>query len=352
MKKILFPLCLAALMLLSGCIGFFNPVPNSQLSKSLISKVQNNIDTHSFEGFTHQSTFADVLGKIETRKVSGAHLAYRSNLLGYPTVNEYVFSPYRGNKLLLDFMAFDMLPGSGGNETEDLLSKLDAELGSHKESSYEDDEKDYVWHKDGLSIDMSVDENDNQPDVTITVSPSVVILGILPSETPSIFPYKIGTDFNTVYRSETPSELPEESQDNSYLDYTDNGIEIRLQFKADETGIWLSEGRYDIYANDMGVNGGLDYFDSLADGLKNAIGAPLSQGYGIPIVDEDGSSVSYEIGTGGQGLSSKDILNSGKKYYWLDISWPGIQFDANYDTGITIRMEFSEEYFSGTVKSD
>jgi hypothetical protein len=361
MKKIIMLISLSVVMILCGCAFMtsgrnYNPVPNAEISESLISKMQSNIGAHSIEGFTRESTFGEVLDKVSVKKISQAKLTYPSELLGYPTIMECVFDNFGGNQLTLDFMAFSVIPGGerSGYETkiEELLSAMDAELGSHESSSDEFSDE-YSWDQNDCSIDILADKDIYEQSgvlADITVCADVVVFGIIP-KSPDMFPYRLGTDIGTVYQSEAPGMLPMDFEYSGSLQYEDGDMEISLQFKTDAAGrIRLSKGRYDIYLNTMGFEDSLDYFESLADGLENAIGKPDARGYGIPDVDEDIFGISgfqYELTGGAQGLSAQDILDSGNKYYWMDMSWKSVHFRAEYVTDANIELEFSEEYING-----
>ncbi len=355
MRKIIM-LCLSLIIVLSGCITSYNAVPNPAISESLVSRMKNNADTHSIEGFTAQSTFGDVLEKIGPENISQASLSYNTEFLGYSAVMGCVFDNYK-SKLRLEFMEFSIYPDGDRNgyesKLEELVAKLDAEFGSH-EYTDEYDSDDYYWRVNNWHIDLSAYEEVYEQSgklAFIWISPGTVLFGILP-QTPDVCPYKFGEDIGTVYSGETPAALPDSFDYNCYLEYTDDGIEINLNFETDDTGVKLREGRYDINLNDMGFEDSLDYFETLADGLEEAMGAPLSRGFGIPDVDMDNNEITgmtHETGAGGQGMSAQDILNSGKKYYWLDMNWPGVSFNADYCMGVSMDLDFTEGYFGGTA---
>ena len=183
----------------------------------------------------------------------------------------------------------------------------------------------------------------------ITIYHDFMVFGFIP-KAPGMFPYQFGTDFNTIYQNESPGILPEDSS-GCYIDYEDEGIQISLKFKSDETGIRLSEGQYDVLLNSVNFENSVDFFETLADGLEAAIGGADIRGYGIPEVFEDDFGISgytYEEPYGADRLSAQDILDSGRDYYIFDTSWKDIEFDAERVMDVSIHMDFSEEYIGGT----
>lgn len=360
MKKVIIVLSLAVVLVLSGCLPLLaqvygNTVSNSQISKSLISKMQSNIKTHTFEGFTSENTFGDVLEKTDVKKIRYASLIYASELMGYPAAMQCTFSSY-GGKLLLDELYFYIVFSGATAENmyeEQLLVKLDAELGDHIKNGYEDGYTEYTWEKGGWKVDMTFQEDDSGAFADVNVYPPMTIMGSLP-KIPDMFPYQLGTDIYTVYQKETPRALPEGFSDFSSVEYKDGGIDVSLQFETDETGvIKFSMGNYNAWLNDMALKDSLDYYESFADGLESAAGKPEARGYGISDVEEDtdgGVSVtSGGTNGGGQGLNKQYILDAKAKYYWFEMNWTGIDFWADYGNGCSVSLDFSEEYFSGTA---
>ncbi len=362
MKKMIALILLSSVMMLSGCAvfqGSYNSVPNTELSESLLTRMQNNISTRTLEGFTRESTIGDVVDTVGATNISQVHLMYPCELLGYPAVAEYVFDNTGGGYLCLDFMSFCIYPKSSAadyeSELEEFVNNMDAELGSH-ETDFDDEFGDeYYWHINNCTIDMTAYEEDYLESgmlADFSVHYDFAVFGFIP-KAPDLFPYQFGTEFSTIYQSESPGILPEDSS-SCQLSYEDKGIEIRLQFKSDETGIRLSEGQYDILLNSMNSENSLDYFESLADGLEAAVGKADVRWYGIPEVFEDDfgalSGYTYEEPDGAQRMSAQDILDSGKNYYLLNIRWKDISFDADHVADSSIHMDFSEQYIGGTAR--
>lgn len=357
MKKAVVLVFLAAIVMLSACVpfmqGFYNAVPNTKISESLISRMKNNTDTHSIEGFTAESTFGDCLENIGVTNARNASISFYSGIFGYPAVVRCSFMNYSG-KLLLNDMHFYVAPGGKKDDdklvAKELLAKLDNELGSCDKQSDADGITNYIWEKDGWKIRMSVYEDGWEPDSAagLSVYAPFVVMGKFP-EIPDIFPYQLGAGIDTVFQDIIPHSLPDDFDDSGSIEYLDEGINIRLQFKTDEAGaVKLSSGSYDADLNNMDIKGSLGFYESLADGLENAMGAPKARGYGIPDVQQDGM-VSYGGSGGGQGMSAEDILNSGTKVYWFEINWPCIDFIADYEMGTSLHIDFYEEYLGGTA---
>ncbi len=352
MKKTVMLIILSTLLLFSGCMNEFIDNSPSVISKSLIARMQKNINTKSLEGFTRNSTFCDALKKIPVREISQAKLMYNSVLFGSPVVSEYIFD-YRGSGLSLGWMNFSIMPdGSNDRDAQikEILAQMDAALGRHK-SSHDDFGDEYSWDQNNCSISMTVyDENvqDSGEFAQIAVNPKVIIFGIFP-KCPAQFPYPFGTDIQTVYYNEKPSPLPAGFENSGSLTYKEGGVEICLQFITEETGdIRVSEGRYDVYLNTMGFKKSLIYFETLSDGLITVVGEPDAKGYGVPDVFQDESGFTYEISPGAQGLSAHDIVDSGGDDFWLDIRWKDISFCAENVTDAEMWIEFSDTYINKT----
>ena len=355
MKKLIL-LALSIVLLLSGCMFVgFNPVSNSEVYESLVSKMRNNAETHTLEGCTRESTYDDVLSVIGEQDISQAHLAYNYELLGSPVVIEYVFINRRGIGLSLKDMFFDIMPDremDSDAQIEALVAQMDAELGAH-EYDLDDFDEIYSWDQNNCIIDLTVfddgedgGQRNSEAIGYLSVWPGTVVFGIFP-ECPDLFPYQLGTDIQTVYQNEKPAALPEGFEDSVYMEYTDNGIAVRLGFSADAAGFKLRDGRYNVFLNPMSFKSSLKYFESLADDLETAVGDPEARGYGVPEVFENDSGYTHESTSGAQSLSMQDILDSGGDDYWLDITWSNIRFSAAYVTDADIWIDFPEEYLLG-----
>lgn len=355
MKKIIL-LALSIVLLLSGCMFVgLNPVSNLEVYESLVSMMRNNAETHTLEGCTRENTYDEVISVIGAQDISQAHLAYNIELLGSPVVMQCVFINSRGIGLSLKDMFFDIMPDvemDRDDQIEALVTQMDAELGTH-EYDLDDFDEIYSWDQNNCIIDLTVFDDgedggkrDSEAIGYISVLPGTVVFGIYP-KCPDLFPYQLGTDIQTVYQNEKPAALPRGFEDSVYMEYTDDGIAVRLGFSADATGFKLREGRYNVFLNPMSFKNSLDYFDSLADDLEIAVGEPKARGYGIPEVFDDDSGYTYECTSGAQRLSAQDILYSGGDDYWLDITWSNIRFSAAYVTDADIWIEYPAEYLLG-----
>lgn len=359
MKKLFLIVSLAAIMILSGCTSSppkasvtpeasRNPVPNSELAKSLITRVQNNVDMNSFEGFMYDTSYGDCLEKIAPDKFSYASIIANTELLGYPASVDCAFKEGKGDRLILYRMEFTLYPRTqeSGQEIEtDVVAKLDAELGNHSET---DTGPSSTWEKDGLQI--SFHPYEERPYQVLGIDGPQIILywdikDRLP-ETPGLFPYKMGTDIYTMYGSLKPGKMPDEAFDSAVLDYLDDGINVNMGFNTDETGvIRFSHGDYSIGLNGMELNESIRFFELLAGDLQGAIGIPDHRGYYISNVHKDRNgkvtSWGWDISIKDD-KSAQDILDSGSEYYGLHIHWPDVQFEASYgvDVNTYIRMEY------------
>lgn len=366
MKKRFFIVALAVLMILTGCASAESPqicvssnasstseayrnlVSNARLAETFVAKVQKNMDTNTFEGFSYDTTYADCLGKIPPNKLRFARYKIVTELLGCAAVVDVVFGAGAGDKLLLTRMEYTLYPDSQEAIqaiSTDVLTKLNAQLGGCTESVTG---ASCVWEKDGLE---AVYRPLRGPDDPAQIIVSRTINDGFP-ETPSFLPYKLGTDIYTVFSSLKPGKQvvssvckpPDTTAFYALLDYLDDGVIVNVGFITDKSGvIKYSDGNYSVRLNDMALNESIDYFESMADRLEIAIGAPDGRGYHIPKVNKVffGNVTSW----GGEGiikddLSVQDVLDSKSAYYCLDMYWPGFHFGANYVDDADMCMDF------------
>lgn len=363
MKKTLLILVLAIGVILSGCAfdpasPFYserssNPNPvdserlsNPELSETLISRAQKNINARAFEGFTDESTFGDCLAKISKESISYAIISYETELLGYPASIECSFSKH-GNELLADAFSFHVMSVSDA-VVEELLDKLDAELGNRKTDPFAD----YEWEKDGLSVALS-HFKDYHGQLHISMYAPRAAGGIFPN-VPSIFPCQLGADIDTVYNGITMAPPSEAMHGESSLNYRDGGFDISLRFIMDEAGaIRFLEGTYYINNDDMSFEDSVNYYDSFADSLQGMIeSAPFRRGFGVQIIyDDEWTIYEVESDSSDQLISAKDILDSNSAYYNFQAEWPGIFYNAEYNEyGCSSFLHFN--FFNESLTDD
>lgn len=377
MKKIILAITLAAAMIMSGCAAaaFVDPnIPritlspgrNSKIMDSLITKAQNNVASNTFEGMKGGSTLSECLDNIDPDKLESARVTGKTELLGYPAYVECEFNDEKSSKIHLNGLLALVYRRGEENWQEaetDILNKLDAELGSHRQEpgGFYDGQGQmmgigecYVWEENGIKAAMTSDDFD--PDSVVRIS--LYYPADASDEDIKAFPCYLGTDVKTVYGNLTSSsDLYNKrsadgqvtvSSDSAVLDFADEGILIRMRFKTDESGtVRLDHGQYYLGLYDMELSESIDYFESVADCFKSAIGAPYSRGYApahVDDYDENGIPMGWGYDTK-QRLSAKDMLNTGNKYYSFNMNWRGIHFGAVHIRSFNIEIEFSEEFF-------
>lgn len=257
------------------------PDPNSEKIYSLIERMQSNKAVNSFEGFTGESTVIDIVDKAGADNIMRAVLSYKSELVGYPAVVQYIFDNYRGGTLALTSMYFFIMPEQRSGykkQLQELADKLEAGLGgeSHVEAlgDHELGNKypDYSWKRVNYSIVLS-SEGD------YTSSGALAFVHFTPfndSDMPDIFPdIAAGTDIHTVYGSETPAPGLEDLTLDPFtynMCYTDKGIPVNLIFKVQGTEIKLCQAEYGVLLPDTGYEDIDKCFKSFGDSMEDIFG--------------------------------------------------------------------------------
>lgn len=345
--------CMAVIMALSGCVNPYElplvtdtaPAP-SEAAAQIISKMQCDAKTHTFECFTGESTYADCLAWLDILmafdpgvryKYNGPILTFSGELLGYPA---WLTCGFNCNKKL-NSLYYSVRTGPGGGSQQELLSKLCDELGDYR-TSEEEMGTYYIWMRDGWRVRLLPSKN--------TENGFLGSLGVDATDseyvgaTPDIFHFKLGTDAGAVCRSKTPGLKPEEGR----LIYYDRDVFIYTQFKPDKTGdLKLRSAEYMVILNKMGVEESLGFFEPLADSLETAVGKADSRGYVFPYVskDENGEWPVYKGKGVSEGYNAQDVIDSGETGYHLIMEWPGISLKFQKIALTYINIKFNEDYF-------
>lgn len=225
MKKIVLAITLSAMILFCGCasetvtsgapgvyrVFDFSDMSSTEIIKALTKRVQNNIDTHTFEGFTGHSTFGEVLEKTEKDKILYAQLKYIDEILGYPAemICDFRYNGKDGLSLKrLDFFVLRSGEQAEHDSAMNILNMLDAEFGSHEQNIDGFGFHEYIWKKNGSIVEFYEIGGESNSLAHISLYTPSVFSGKLP-EVSDIFPYQLGEDISTIYQNETPDIISE-----------------------------------------------------------------------------------------------------------------------------------------------
>lgn len=309
------------------------PGPNAETINSLIERMQSNKDTNSVEGFTGESTVIDAADKISVNYITGASLAYRSKLLGYPAVVKYNFS-YSNDMLPLTSMVFYIIPEQRSEYQKQLkrfAKKLKAELGDPG-----GDYPNYRWESDSDNYQVILSSDGSLASTGILANVNVSTVPFRYYDLPDIFPDIVSTDIETIYKNETPEPgLEELTRDASLytLTYIDKGIPVGLFFEVRGTEIKLCRVQYDYILPDTGDEDMDRCFKSLGDSMEEIFG---------PAASRDDSSIELTQGDPPQKMNK----------FHLDMTWPGLKLGVYYvynnssDKNYYVDIIFWGQYFS------
>lgn len=244
------------------------------LFKDIMKRVQKNIDTGTFEGFTKVSTFEDIAAADMELYSTGETFAV--DFLGFPANVLYSFRS-DDHRLIFNIKPDEMTDYE--ERISNVLDKLDDSLGRHTKRELNGGLRDYIWKSGKHKVVMTLKEAGNEPsDIFATILLEYPDKDISSAKFKSIFYGLFGVEYTEEHDNKMQDVLNnKEGLTGGGLIYRDKDITINFRFiRSKAVNYVFNQGEYS-YIFDMTDPGfALSYMTACMDTISNIYGKPES----------------------------------------------------------------------------